>query len=92
MTPVTLMKYDEFLNNNVFSTNNVNTENKENIFKAISTCICTTAKKVNDEFYNDTANHTKTLGIDTRKCIHDAKVEVLSEIHKQKTNDSIKAR
>ena len=68
-----LFNTDNFLNSNVFSTNDVKTENKGHIFKAISTGICTTAKEISDEFYNDTANHTKTLDIDTRKCINDAK-------------------
>ena len=72
-----LFNTDEFLNNNAFSTNDVNTENKGHIFKAISTGICTTAKEISDEFYNETANHTKTLDIDTRKCISDAKEELL---------------
>ena len=86
-----LFSTDEFLNNNVFSTNDRNTENKGHIFKAISTGICTTAKEISDEFYNDTANHTKTLDIDTRKCISDGKEELLTEIRRQNTNDTIKA-
>ena len=57
----------------------------------ISTGICTTAKEINDEFYNDRANHTKTLDIDTRKCISDAKEELLTEIRRRKTNGTIKA-
>ena len=86
-----LFNTDEFLNNNAFSTNDVNTENKGHIFKAISTGICTTAKEISDEIYNDTANHTKTLDIDTRKCISDANEELLTEIRRRKTNDTIKA-
>ena len=74
-----LFNTDNFLNSNVFSTNDVKTENKGHVFKAISTGICTTAKEISDEFYNDTANHTKTLDIDTRKCINDAKWELLTE-------------
>ena len=69
----------------------MNTERKGNIFKAISTDICTTAKELNDGFYNDKASHTKTLAIDTRKCISDAKEELLTEIRRRKTNDSTKA-
>ena len=86
-----LFNTDDFLNNNAFSTNDVNTENKGHIFKAISTGICTTAKEISDEFYNDTANHKKTLDIDTRKSISDAKEELLTEIRRRKTNDTIKA-
>ena len=56
----------------------------------ISTGICTTAKEISDEFYNDTANYTKTLDTDTRKCISDAKEELLTEIRRRKTNDTIK--
>ena len=77
---VPLFNTDEFLNNNVFSTNDVNTENKGNVFKEIS-----------DEIYNDTANHTKTLDIDRRKCISDTKEELLTEIRRRKTNDTVKA-
>ena len=69
----------------------MNTERKGNIFKAISTDICNTAKELNDGFYNDTASHTKTLAIDTRKCISDAKEELLTEIRRRKANDLTKA-
>ena len=82
---------DEFLNNNVFSTNVVNTDNKGNIFKAIKNGISTTAKEISHEFYNYTANHTKTLYIDTRKCISDAKEESLTEIRRRETNETIMA-
>ena len=85
-----LFSTDEFLNNNVFSTNDVNTENKRNIFKAISTSIFTAAKEISDEFYNDTANHTKTLDIDTRKCIRNAKEEFLTKVGRWKINNTIK--
>ena len=86
-----LFSTDEFLNNKIFSTNDVNTGNKRNIFKAISTGICTAAKEISDEFYNDTANHTKTLDIDTRKCIRNAKEEFLTKIGRWKINNTIKA-
>ena len=86
-----LFNTDEFLNNNVFCTNDVNTENKGHKFKSNSTGICTTAKEVSDEFYNDTANPTKTLDIDARKCISDAKEKLLTEIRGRKRNDTIMA-
>ena len=38
-----LVNTDEFLNKSVFSTNDENTDNKGNMFIAISTGICTTA-------------------------------------------------
>ena len=38
-----LVNTDEFLNKSIFSTNDENNENKGNMFKAISTSICTTA-------------------------------------------------
>ena len=85
-----LFNTDEFLNNNVFSMNVVNTENKGNIFNTISTGICTTGKEISDEFHSDTANHTKTLDIDARKYISDAKEELLTKIRRRKTNDTIK--
>ena len=84
-----LFNTDQFLSH-VFSTNDVNTENKVNLSKANCTGICTTAKEISDEFYNGIANHTKTLDIDARKCISNAKEELLTEIRKQKTNGSIK--
>ena len=39
------VKTDEFLNKSVSSTNNENNKDKGNMFKAISTGICTTAKE-----------------------------------------------
>ena len=59
--------------------NDVKNENEGNIFNIISTGICTTGKEISDEFYNGTENHTKTLNIDTRKCISDAKEDLLTE-------------
>ena len=85
-----LCNTDESLYNNVFCTIDGNTENKENIFKAISTGICTTAKEISDEFYSDTANHTKALDIDARECISDAKEELLTQIRRRKTYDTVK--
>ena len=38
-----LVNTDEFLNKSIFSTNDENNENKGNMFKVISTSICTTA-------------------------------------------------
>ena len=38
-----LVNTDEFLNKSVFSTNDENTDNKGNMFIALSTGICTTA-------------------------------------------------
>ena len=45
-----LFNRDEFLNNNVFSMNDVNTENIGNIFNTVSTGICATGKEISDEF------------------------------------------
>ena len=53
--------------------------------------VCTTTKEISDEFYNQIANHTKTLDIDTRKWISNAKEELLTKIRRRKTNDTIKA-